>query len=307
MRRIIPLELVGLESYNYDLFDESGNMIYKKGEKFSPGMLMMLNFKKVYRKEDVELSATGSEQEIESIIPDEVTDYLIQNTKKIMLDTLDGKKTDVDACIETGKIIVEEVGNKIDKIECIGQLRVYDEYTFSHTINVSTLSSALAMALGFSDQEVKDITLAALLHDIGKMKIPKEILNKPGKLEPNEFQIIKKHTTLGYKHIIEEMKLPEHLAKVALEHQERYGGKGYPCGLKGEEISKFAQVAAIADVYDALVSERVYKKAILSHEALKIMLSEGSTSFNPYMLYKFVYLANFRDTVTLGIKSEKDI
>jgi len=139
------------------------------------------------------------------------------------------------------------------------------------------------------------------------MKVSKAILNKPAKLTPEEFNEMKNHTIYGYKIIKEEMKLGDDIARVALEHQEKYSGLGYPSGLKGKEIHLNAQVAAICDVYDALVSERVYKKGMPSHEAIKIMLSEGSRSFNPFMLYKFVYLANFKDTTNLIVAASDDL
>ena len=91
------------------------------------------------------------------------------------------------------------------------------------------------------------------------------------------------------------MRLPEHIAKVALEHQERYGGGGYPLGLKGDKITLFGQISSVADVYDALVSNRVYKNAVLSEAAVQIMLSEGVKSFNPIILAKFTKLANFNN------------
>ncbi|MEI7474159.1 MAG: HD-GYP domain-containing protein [bacterium] len=330
MRRVITLELVGQEVLSYDLFDEEGNVVYTSGDQLTPNLLMMLNFKKIYRKDEplpekkdaildliqddhviTEKSIQQSDRkksfkksELKSAISSKATEYLIKSTKNILQDITDGKTPDVSACSAVRDIVLNEVSEKLEKIECIGQLRVFDEYTFSHTINVSTISSAIALTMKMSEKEIEDLSLGALLHDIGKMRIPIEILNKPGKLEPEEFDIMKSHTVHGYKIITNEMYLPEKIAKVALEHQEKYGGTGYPNKLKGKEISVFAQIASIADVFDALVSKRVYKQPMPQHEALKIMLSEGSASFNPFMLYKFVYLANYKDASSLLVEEE---
>ncbi|OGH96951.1 MAG: hypothetical protein A2287_04835 [Candidatus Melainabacteria bacterium RIFOXYA12_FULL_32_12] len=313
MQRIIPLELVGNDKLDFDLYDENGEVIYQSGDKFTPDFLMMLNYKKVYRRsEPVSLDFENNQpeksqgiNECKSVISDTATDFLIKSTKKVLRAIYDNEQPDIDICEAARNTIVEEVGSKIEQIECISQLRIFDEYTFSHTVNVSSMSTALGIILGFNEEDIKDLALGALLHDIGKMEIPKNILNKPGKLDPDEFNFMRNHSILGYQYIKNKMGFSDKISQVALEHQERYGGGGYPNGLKGKEISLFAQVTAIADVYDALVSNRVYKRAIASSSALKLMLSEGSSSFNPYMLYKFIYLANYKDTVNLVV-DDKD-
>jgi putative nucleotidyltransferase with HDIG domain len=318
MKRIIPLELVGLQKFDFDLYDENGNIVYEKGENVTPDLMMLLSQKKIFissdkHKADVPqvLPACPVNQEkveakeILSAISQKATKELLTNTKKILQESLEGKNPDISICEATRDIVLNEVSEKIEKIECIGQLRVFDEYTFSHTVNVSSITSALAITLDFKEKDVEDIALGALLHDIGKMRVPLMILNKPGKLNDEEFMYMKSHPLLGYRIIKEEMKLPEHIALIALQHQEKYGGKGYPDGLKGNEISLFAQVTSIADVYDALVSKRVYKQPLPSHEAIRIMMDEGSKSFNPFILYKFLYLANHKSTGGLVITREQ--
>jgi len=316
MQRIIPLELVGKDKLEYDLYDENGQLLFAKGHPLDTGLLLRLNCKKVYKKLDDVIDniqdkniivKTEQQAKIESIISKTATETLVTNTKKILKEVMKSGSADTSVCEATRDIILDEVSDKIEKIDCIGQLRVFDEYTFSHTVNVSTMSSALGFTLGFDEEDLKDLALGALLHDIGKMRVPIDILNKPGKLTEEEFEFMKAHTTLGYHVIIDEMKLPEKIALVALQHQEKYGGFGYPNKLKGKEISVFAQVTSIADVYDALVSKRVYKQPIPSHEAVKIMLADGSKCFNPFMLYKFVYLANYKNSVDLHISDEDRI
>lgn len=329
MRRINPLELVGQETIAFDLYDENGKVIYPSGTSLSPNDIMMLQYKKVYKKEEKTKTSENKlinvqddhvfneksiaetdkrksfkKSELKSVISEKATEYLVQSTKNILQEVIDGKTPDTSACTAVRDIVLNEVSDKLEKIECIGQLRVFDEYTFSHTINVSTISSALALTMKLSEKEIEDLSLGALLHDIGKMKVPIDILNKPGKLEPEEFEIMKAHTVFGYKIILNEMYLPDKIARVALEHQEKYGGFGYPNKLKGKEISLFAQITAIADVFDALVSKRVYKPPMPQHEALRIMMNDGSNAFNPFILYKFVYLANYKDTSNLVLEEE---
>lgn len=315
MRRIIPLELVGYEKLDYDLYDENGEILYKNGDELTPNLLIMMNYKKIYKRDEpvklnfeaLELDELSEEREFQSVISKNATEYILKSTKKILKETFNGSTPSTSVCTAVRDTIVNEVADRLEQIDCIGQLRVFDEYTFSHTVNVSTISAAIGMTVGLSDEDINDLALGALLHDIGKMRIPKDVLNKPDKLDHDEFELMKSHTVLGYQLILKEMSLTERIAKVALEHQEKYGGEGYPDGLKGKQISLFAQITSIADVYDALVSKRVYKRPIFSHDALRIMLSEGSASFNPFILYKFVYLANFKDATNLVIKAEDQI
>lgn len=311
MKRISALELVGKNILDMDLYNAEGEILYRAGTPLNPSIVMQMNYMQLFIKPenkgsklvDDDMELVG-EPEIKSIISEEITSNLVDNTKKILYDALDGKKPDINVCEATRDIILDEVSDKLEKAECIGQLRVFDHYTYSHTINVSSMCSALGIMLGFSEEDLKKLALGGLLHDIGKMRVSKAILNKPDKLTPEEFAEMKNHTIYGYDIIKKELHLSEDIARVALEHQEKYGGLGYPHGLKGKEIHLYAQVAAICDVYDALVSQRVYKKALPSHEAIKIMLSEGSRSFNPFMLYKFIYLANYKDTSNLVIPEE---
>lgn len=148
------------------------------------------------------------------------------------------------------------------------------------------------MGEGLSDTEINRIALAAVMHDVGKIAIPDAILNKPGRLTPEEYEIMKTHTTQG-KALLEkipqmqENEIYDYALDIALHHHERWDGRGYPEGLKGDEISTWSQVVSIADVYDALVSERVYKKAFSPDKAKEMILGGECGSFNPQLLKCF--------------------
>ena len=145
---------------------------------------------------------------------------------------------------------------------------------------------------GLTSEEIDSIALAAITHDVGKIAIPDAILNKPGRLTPEEFEIMKTHTVQGERMLEHIPQLKEHGAyhyacDIARHHHERWDGRGYPDGLKGNEISLWAQIVSLADVYDALVSKRVYKDAFDRGEALK-MIREGQCGvFNPALLERF--------------------
>ena len=146
---------------------------------------------------------------------------------------------------------------------------------------------------GLSDQEIMDIALASIMHDVGKIAIPDAILNKPGRLTPEEFEIMKTHTTQGGELLKKISLMREHEAfryayDIAVHHHERYDGKGYPEGLKGDEISLWAQIVSLADVYDALISKRIYKDAFGADEAVQMMKDGKCGVFNPRYLEVFL-------------------
>lgn len=158
----------------------------------------------------------------------------------------------------------------------------FDAMTGNHVRRVQTLSKFFASKLGFDKSTVNKIYLYSALHDIGKIKIPKEILNKPGSLTPKEWEIVKKHTIWGGELLGSDERLT--IARnIALYHHERWDGSGYPFGLSDDQISIEAQIVGLVDVYDALRSKRPYKNALSHEDTLTVILS-NSSKFNPYLL-----------------------
>ena len=189
----------------------------------------------------------------------------------------------------------------------------------SHMSGVEYLTGLLLRRLlavteqySLAPEDVDLICTASGLHDIGKLLVPEDILQKPGKLTDEEFAIIKTHTKLGAQILSElPMHRNEKLVKYAIEicrwHHERYDGKGYPDGLKGEEIPIAAQVVAMADVYDALVSERVYKKAFSHEKAIEMILNGECGVFNPILLGCLVDIQDrLKEELQSGFQKKKN-
>ncbi|MEM0951319.1 MAG: HD-GYP domain-containing protein [Cyanobacteria bacterium P01_H01_bin.74] len=201
-----------------------------------------------------------------------------------------GKSPDFALCTVARNQLIAAVSQHVSHLKFTSQLRVRDEVTYSHVLDVTALSTVLAIKLGFDDTAVADVALAAMVHDLGKLMIPYSIMFKSGKLTEKEFQIMQLHPQFGYDIITKQLRLADAIARPALEHQEMYGGSGYPQGLSGDEIHPYSHIVKIADVYDALTSKRPYKRP-LSHEiATKIMRDEGSQSFHPDYLDAFLAL-----------------
>jgi HD-GYP domain-containing protein (c-di-GMP phosphodiesterase class II) len=160
-------------------------------------------------------------------------------------------------------------------------IRTYDDYTYAHSLNVAILATVIGKVLGLSRQSLYELAMAAVLHDTGKMFIDKKILNKPGKLTPDEFSEIKKHCALGFNFLSQNLNIVETCKTTALQHHEAYDGNGYPSGLSGNDIHLFGRIVCVADVYDALTSDRPYHKAMLPSDAIEFIMSEYNSKFDP--------------------------
>ncbi|KDR96331.1 HD-GYP domain, c-di-GMP phosphodiesterase class II (or its inactivated variant) [Peptoclostridium litorale DSM 5388] len=205
-------------------------------------------------------------------------DNLIQAVNKMSYD--------VELHIE----IIEEHANAMDKkyVEMIGlvvnAVEMNDAYTYRHSVSVSKYALMIGKAIGYEDLE--NLELAAKLHDVGKIAIPTDILNKPGKLTKEEYEIIKGHPAEGYR-LVNQIDIFETASQGILYHHERYDGGGYPEGLKGDQIPIIAQIISVADVYEALTSDRSYRKAMSSSDAMKILKEEAGKGLNPELVDVF--------------------
>ena len=168
--------------------------------------------------------------------------------------------------IDAGHVVelVEEISASVlrhpNALISLARLKNSDEYTYMHSVAVCALMIALARQLGLAEEQVREAGMAGLLHDIGKMMIPDDILNKPGKLTDSEFDTVRSHPLAGGKILMDSQQVSAMVLDVCLHHHEKVDGSGYPHRLKGDQISLFAKMGAVCDVYDAITSDRPYKK-----------------------------------------------
>lgn len=155
----------------------------------------------------------------------------------------------------------------------ISALKTSDEYTFKHSVDVATISMIVAKQQGMNSNQIREIGVAGLLHDIGKTKVPTNILNKPGKLNNQEFEIMKQHSLFGYQMVKDRPDVSEEVSLTILEHHEKINGSGYPMGITLAQICPYARILTISDIYDALVTERPYKAAYSQRDAVEIIMS----------------------------------
>lgn len=170
----------------------------------------------------------------------------------------------------------------------LARLKTADDYTYMHSVAVCALMIALSRQLGLSDDQTREAGLAGLLHDIGKMAVPAAILNKPGRLTEAEFVSVKEHPSAGYEMLLEAKGVGEIALDVCLHHHEKVDGSGYPKGLRGEQISLYAKMGAVCDVYDAITSNRPYKVGWCPAESLKKMSEWSKGHFDERVFQAFI-------------------
>ncbi|MES1938856.1 metal-dependent phosphohydrolase [Salinisphaera sp. T5B8] len=198
----------------------------------------------------------------------------------------ENRRPDTAAVSEVVEQMMDSVSRHPDALVWFSNLKSRDEYTAIHSLNVCMQAVSLATFVGNDERAIKEMGIGALLHDVGKIKIPLAILNKPGKLTDAEYDEIKKHPQYGVEILEKASGLTPASLDIVRDHHERLNGRGYPAGLRGSEISYYTQIVAIADVYDAMTSDRVYQKGRTPAEALKLMASfEGD--FNDELLRQF--------------------
>lgn len=189
------------------------------------------------------------------------------------------------------KVAIQPLVESHGIIDQLHTIRCKDEYTLHHSVKVAVLSGVLATWLHYSETDLKDVILAGLLHDIGKIGIPGAILNKPSSLTVVERECMQQHTLKGYE-IIKDKKYSPNVLAAVLQHHEKLDGTGYPRQLKGNDIHPFARIVAVADIYDALTSDRVYHKGKTPFEAVSILHREMFGQLDPGIC--MVFLNNIR-------------
>lgn len=190
-------------------------------------------------------------------------------------------------------MILEDLSSHKDGMIMLMNISLTDHYLFQHSMNVCIFACMIGMSKKYSREELATFGLGALLHDLGKTQIPQEILNKKGQLTKDEFEIIKKHTEMGYQILKNEANIPLLTAHCAFQHHERLDGSGYPRGIKGSEIHDYAQWIGLVDSFDAMTTHRVYRKTMLPHQAIEVIYTGSGT------LYDKEKIEIFRDKVAM--------
>lgn len=311
-----------------DVYTYNNQLIVQKGMELTDKTITRLEFYSIITIK-IEDEPTVSKSSLQKIAVDEHWPYskLIQATPEFkeykesfdeLVSDFSGYFNDIlskNIPIKPHEVLKRTVGildtssGHVNFFHMLHNMREYDDTTFAHSINVALLCNILATWLDFSPEETDLATLCGLFHDMGKLRIPDDIIKKPAKLTDEEFRIIKTHTLEGY-NILKDQDLDEHIKNAALMHHERFDGSGYPYGFTGDKIDKYAQLVAIADVYEAMTATRVYRGPLCPFKVIEIFEKEGFQKYNPRYVLSFlenVVLTYMNNRVRLNNGVEGDV
>jgi putative nucleotidyltransferase with HDIG domain len=188
---------------------------------------------------------------------------------------------------EASQNIVESLLRNPDALLSLCQIKGYDEYTYTHSVNVSVLTTSMAYSLNYGKDRLLEICIGGVLHDIGKMRVPESILNKPGKYTEWEFNVMKKHPEYGIDIVKDKKNISDFSKTLIIQHHERINGKGYPRSLRAGQIAEVGLIGAVADVYDALTSNRVYRAAWTPQKALAVIFQGCDEEYSREIVERF--------------------
>ena len=253
----------------YNMYDADGHTLICSGSTLSQFYIKKLNeygFDGVYINDDL-----SKDIKIEAVISPDLRTEGIANVRS----------SDVDGCKGVARKIVDQVLTRGVLSLDLTDLRCFDGYTYAHSVNVAVLCCIIGFGMKLNEQSLEQLVMAGLLHDLGKQLIPSEILNKPNHLTNEEYEIMKTHATLSYEIIKERWDISSQVKAAVLYHHENVDGSGYPSGIDGDGMTLFTKILHVADVYDALVSRRPYKRPYSPYEACEFLMGAGGIMFDP--------------------------
>jgi len=184
------------------------------------------------------------------------------------------------------KLLEDIITGSISLVD-VYDVKMIQNYKYAHSVNVCIISLVIGQSLGFGYKDLYELGVGAFFHDMGQMFIPDSVLEKQTTYTEEDFEMMKKHPELGYRYARDNFELPTRSFLAILQHHERYDGTGYPLGKKGEEINEFARIVAVADVYDALTSDKPYRKPMMPVAAFKHIISNNKKAFDPKIVKLF--------------------
>lgn len=222
------------------------------------------------------------------IISQETRQIATKQIKEVFESVQIGETFDIEGLRATVQNIVDEIASNPSVLVHLADIRGLDEYTFAHSVNVCILSVILGMKFGLTELELYELAMGAILHDIGKIVVPESILFKPGPLTTSEMKEMQKHTFYGWQLLKNHPELSLASASVAYQHHERPNGQGYPRNLLDEQVELYAKIVCVADAYDAMTSERVYRSGLQPAQALRVIKQLRGIQFSPKVADYFI-------------------
>lgn len=275
------------------IWNESGMPLLQEGMKVTPRIiqrLQQLNIQYVYIDDVISKGI-----EVKDSIPPKIRTQAVKHIETSFKELKKFKGTDITYCLEKSSkdftniinSLMDSIFNNEDMLTVLSDAFIYDEYIYQHSLQVAIYSISIAHEMHYNAEEVRQIGVGAMLHDVGKMLIPQEILQKPSRLSDEEYVTMQKHTQFGFDILRNLHTISLLSAHCAFQHHERLDGSGYPRGLVDFEIHPYAKIIAVADVFDAVTSKRVYRNKMLPSEGLDIIQQGSGTLYEKTVVDAF--------------------
>lgn len=276
-----------------DLYNKYGNLTSKRGTILSKDLIAQIKLHVNEQVVYIEKRKKGSSNFRDERNPEVIKENFRRITSLIRY-SFDNLHINPNSqiLVESLKNVVKDIKKNIKlNIHVLNHLTEIDEvddYLYRHSVNVGVISHFMGQWLGLSDKDLDKLIMAGLLHDIGKLKIPDDILHKPSRLTEDEFEIVKMHSAYSYNYLEEIGFDDQCILKAVIHHHEKEDGNGYPRGLKGDEIPLFSKIISIADIFDAMTSNRVYRKKELPFSVLEMLLNNNFGKLDTKLVMLFV-------------------
>ncbi|NPV37812.1 hypothetical protein BREVNS_2179 [Brevinematales bacterium NS] len=275
--------------FSGDVYDESETLVLAKGQTLTADIIENLKLKKIkkihYTQESMLFKQPVSRTMInEAHLSNAVN--LLMEIENMLKNNTTGLPT--KAAKEIVSDIVTDIQDNRDAYLNLLELQSHDQYIYTHGVNVTTLSILIATMVNIPIEKIHDLGIAALFHDIGKVMIPSEIIDKPTPLSPEEWKIVKQHPVYSYKILQAESGFSENILKTVLCHHEQHQGGGYPLGINHEKLSILSNIISLADVFDSMTSVRPYREAKTMDEAFAYIMEQSGKKFHPQLAQTFL-------------------
>lgn len=293
---LLPSSAVGLDLFQIE--EGSGRLVLFRGADYplDPQDLKRLHqrgINRLYIAKEAQSRYQKYLRQLASIPPEDTRvplyarlgamDEVVRDVLTQSLSTKDDQHA-VSSATHLGKVVAKTVTSSVFATSDLMRVLHHDYTTFTHSANVAFYATILANKMGYSREDIEQIAAAGFLHDIGKLEIAETILCKPGRLDEAEFREIKKHPLVGFRRLALRPELSFAQLMLVYQHHERLDGKGYPVGVTAEEIHPWAKLCTVVDVYEALTSQRPYRKPMPKQKALELILRDSGTAFDPETL-----------------------
>jgi len=286
MRRILLDNVTSGMKLAKPLYSADGKVLLNAGLELKEryiGRLRDLDVTYVYIEDDL-----TADIDVPDVVSEKARVEAVASAKQVMDQVKLGRKVDASQAKKIANTLVDELCRNHGMLVNFVDMRTRADYLFNHSVSVCILATMTGISLGFDELRLRDLGVGALLHDVGKLMVPQEIVGKTDRLSLSELEEIRKHAEYGFDILRKNPDVSLMSAHCAYQHHERYDGSGYPRQLAGGGIHQFAHIVALADVYDALTSDVTYRKAVPVYEALAIITKAAGTYFDPELVEHFV-------------------